>query len=132
MLEHVVEREQAAHEHRLGSGAAVADVFGAERPVELPAEDPAHSADAHDAGHGLFGGRALRDQGVDEAARLFGMRIQKPGPLGADKHAAVETCEGDPFGPASRPPEGLERRFPSPQMGDHLGGSVTRARSAWR
>ena len=29
-------------------------------------------------------------------------------------------------------PERLERRFPSLQMGDHLGGSVTRARSAWR
>ena len=110
----------------------MADVLCGERPVDAPAENPAHAADALDAGHGLFGGRALRDQGVDAAAHLFGMRIEEPGLLGADKHAAVETYESDPFGLASRPPERLERRFPSLQMGDHLGGSVTRARSAWR
>ena len=110
----------------------MADVLGAERPVDLPSKDAAHAADALDAGHGLFGGRALRDQGVDAAPHLFGMRIEEPGPLGADKHAAVETCQRDPFGLASRPPERLERLFASPQMRDHLGGSVTRARSAWR
>ena len=110
----------------------MADVLCSERPVDAPAEDPAHAADALDAGHGLFGGRALRDQGVDAAAHLFGMRIQEPGPLGPDEHAAVQTCQRDPLGLASRPPERLERRFASPQMGDHLGGSVTRARSAWR
>ena len=52
--------------------------------------------------------------------------------LGAGEHAAVEAGQGNPLGLAPRPTERLERRFPSPQMGDHLGGSVTRARSAWR
>ena len=52
--------------------------------------------------------------------------------LGAGEHAAVEAGQGDPLGARSRPAERLERRFPPPQMRDHLGGSVTRARSAWR
>ena len=33
VLDHVVEREQAAHEHVGGRRAAVADVLGSERPV---------------------------------------------------------------------------------------------------
>ena len=49
MLKHVVEREAAAHEHGPGSGPAVADVLGAERPVEPPAEDSAYPADPPDA-----------------------------------------------------------------------------------
>ena len=34
VLEHVIEREQAPQEHFIGSGPAVADVLGAERPVD--------------------------------------------------------------------------------------------------
>ena len=75
---------------------------------------------------------ALRDQRVDEAARPLVMRVQEPRRLCAGEHAAVQTDERDPLGLASRPTERLERRFSSRQMRDHLGGSVTRARSAWR
>ena len=41
VLEHVVEREQAPHEHFIGSGPAVAEVFGAERAVDPAPADPA-------------------------------------------------------------------------------------------
>ena len=132
MLEDVVEREEAAHEH-LGRGAsAVADVLGAERAVEAPGEDPAHAADPPDAGHGLFGGHAPVDQGVDAAPHLFGVRIREPCPLGAGEHAAVEAGERDPLGPASRPAERLERRLAPPEMGDHRSSPVTSAWSACR
>ena len=41
VLEHVVEREQAAQEHCLRSVPAVADVLGAKRAVDPATEDPA-------------------------------------------------------------------------------------------
>ena len=41
MLEHIVKREAPPREHFLGSGSAVADVLGAERPADPASEDPA-------------------------------------------------------------------------------------------
>ena len=118
MLDHIVEREQAPHEHAGRRRAAVADVLGSERAVEGPCVDPAHAADPPDAGHGLLGGQTLRDQGVDDPPHLFGVRIEEPCALGAGERAAVETDEGDPRGPLSRPAERRERLIASPQVGN--------------
>jgi len=132
VLDHVVEREQAAHQHLGRSVPPMPDVFGSERPVDAAREDPAHPPDAPDARHGLLGGEALGDQGVHDAPHLFGMRVQKPHRLRAGEHAAVKAHQGDPPGMAARPAELLHRPFPSLQMGDHRPPSVTSARSAWR
>ena len=86
----------------------MADVFGVERPIEPPAEDPADSTDAPDVRDGLFDGRAGGDQGMDAASHLLGMHVQVQRPLSADEHAAVETLQRDPLGLAFRPPERLE------------------------
>ena len=75
VLDHVVEREQAPHEHLWRGVAAVADVLGSERPVDPPGEDAAHAADPSDAGHGLLGGQTLGNQSVDDAPHLFGVRF---------------------------------------------------------
>ena len=57
---------------------------------------------------------------MDSAAHLFGVATQKPRPLRPGEDAAVETGQGDPFGPASRPAEGLERLFASLEMSEQL------------
>ena len=90
MFEHVVEREEALHEHLLGGDPAATDVLGAERPVDPAPVDPAHPADAGDAGRVLLDGHALRDQGVDGAAHLLGVAAQKARPLRPCEDAAVE------------------------------------------
>ena len=59
--------------------------------------------------------------GTVSSAHLFGMRIQEPGPLDAYEHAAVETRQGEPFGPASCPAEARECGFASLEIRDHLG-----------
>ena len=41
VLDHIVEREQAPHEHAGRRRAAVADVLGSERAIEAPCVDPA-------------------------------------------------------------------------------------------
>ena len=41
VLDHVVEREAAAHQHLGRGGPAVANVLGAERAVDPPCADPA-------------------------------------------------------------------------------------------
>ena len=73
MFEHVVEREQAPHEDLRGGDLAAADVPGAERTIDPSPVDPAHAADAGDAGQILFNGHALRDEGMDGTAHLLGM-----------------------------------------------------------
>ena len=50
MPDHVFERQQAAQEDDRGSGPAVADVLRAERAVESPRVDPAHTADPPERG----------------------------------------------------------------------------------
>ena len=70
-----------------------------------------------DAGHGLLGGQALRDQGVDDAPHLFGVRFKEPRALDAGERAAVEADERDPPGLFSRPAERRERLIASPQVG---------------
>ena len=77
MLDHVVEREQAPHEYGGRGVAAVADVLGSDGPVDPPGEDAAHAADPPDAGHGVLGGQALRDQRVDDAPHLFRVCIEE-------------------------------------------------------
>ena len=120
MIDDVVEREQAPHEHLWRGVAAVADVLGSERPVDPPREDAAHAADPADAGHGLLGGQALRDQGVDDAPHLFGVRFKEPRALGAGERAAVEADERDPPGLFSRPAEWRERLFASLEVDDRI------------
>ena len=56
MIEHVVEREEATHEHFLGGNPAPASVPGAERTVDAAPVDPAYAADAGDAVWILFDG----------------------------------------------------------------------------
>ena len=126
MIEHVVEREEASHEHFRGGDPAPASVLGAERTVDPTPVDPAHAADAGDAGWILFGGHTLCDECMDGAAHLFGAATQKPRPLRPGEDTAVETGQGDPFGPASRPAEGLERLFASLEMSDHRGSVFSR------
>ena len=55
------------------------------------ARDGAEVADAGYAGHVLFGGHALRDEGLDGAAHLFGVATQKLRPLCPSEDATVET-----------------------------------------
>ena len=119
MLEHVIEREEAPHEHFRRGDPAAADVFGAESPVDVAPVDPTHAADAGDAAHVLFGGHALCDEGMDGAPHLLGVTTQEPRPLRPGEDATVEAGQGDPFGPASCPAETLKRVLASPEMGDH-------------
>ena len=128
VLEHVVEREQAAEQHFLRSVPAVADVLGAERAVDPASEDPAHLP----ALELLLGGEPPLEQGPDEPKGLPAIDPEPGGELGAGEHAAVEARQRDPLGLAPRPAEGLERVSRPGEMGDHLGCSVTRARSACR
>ena len=81
MIKHIVEREQAPHQHFRGGDPAAAAVPGAERPVDPASVDSAHSTDAVDAGRILFDGYALRDEGADGAAHLFVVATQKARPL---------------------------------------------------
>ena len=90
MIKHIVEREQAPHQHFRGGDPAAA-VPGAERPVDPARVDSAHSTDAVDAGRILFDGHALRDEGADGAAHLFVVATQKARPLSPSEHAAMET-----------------------------------------
>ena len=113
MLDHVVEREQAPHEYGGRGVAAVADVLGSDGPVDPPREDAAHAADPPDAGHGVLGGQALRDQRVDDAPHLFRVCIEESRALDAGERAAVEADERDPPGLFSRPAEWRERLFAS-------------------
>ena len=119
ILEHIVQGQETPHQHFRGDDPPLADVFGAERPVDLAPVDPAHAADADDAGRVHLGGHALGGEGMDGAAHLLGVATQKPRPLRPGEDAAVETGQGDPFGPASRPAEGHERLLASLQMGNH-------------
>ena len=91
MIEHVVDHEQASHEHFPGGDPAPVSVPGAERTVDAAPVDPAHAADAGDAGRVLFGRHALRDEGMDGPAHFLGMAIQEPRPLRPGEDAAVET-----------------------------------------
>ena len=68
MIEHVVDHEQASHEHFPGGDPAPVSVPGAERTVDAAPVDPAHVVDAGDARHGLFGGHALCNEGMDAAS----------------------------------------------------------------
>ena len=124
MIEHVVEREAAAHEHFPGGNPAPASVLGAERTVDAAPVDPAHAADASDAGRVLLGGHALRDEGMDGPAHLLGVAAQQPRPLRPGEDAAMETGQGDPFGTASRPAEALQRLLASSEMVDHVAASL--------
>ena len=66
MLDHVVEREQAAHGH-LGRGDPPgADAFDAQRPVDAACADP---ADLQVSDH-LLGGEPSPRQGLHEPERL--------------------------------------------------------------
>ena len=107
-----------AHEHFRGGDPSAADVFGAQRPVDPACVDPAHAADAVDAGRVLFDSHALRDEGLDGAVHLLVVATQKARPLRTGEDAAVETGHGDPFGPAARPAEGLQCLLASFQVDD--------------
>ena len=91
---------------------------GAERTVDAAPVDPAHAADADDAGWILFDGHALRDEGMDGAAHVLMVATQKARPLRPGEHAAMETGQGDPLGLTARPAESLECPFASPQVDD--------------
>ena len=104
MIKHIVEREQAPHQHFRGGDPARVD--------------SAHSTDAVDAGRILFDGHALRDEGADGAAHLFVVATQKARPLSPSEHAAMETGQGDPLGLTARPAKSLECPFASPQVDD--------------
>ena len=118
MIKHIVEREQAPHQHFRGGDPAAAAVPGAERPVDPARVDSAHSTDAVDAGRILFDGHALRDEGADGAAHLFVVATQKARPLSPSEDAAMETGQGDPLGLTARPAKSLECPFTSPQVDD--------------
>ena len=78
MREHVIQREEAAHEHFSRRDPASADVPHAERPVDPAPVDPAHAVDAGDARHGLFGGHALCNEGMDAASASAISRSLRP------------------------------------------------------
>ena len=105
VLEHVVEREEAAEQHFLRSVPSVTDVLGGERAVDPASEDPAHLP----ALELLLGGDPPLEQGPDEPKGLPAIDPEPGGELGAGEHAAVETRQRDPLGLAPRPPERLER-----------------------
>ena len=58
-------------------------------------------------------------------AHVLMVATQKARPLRLGEDAAMETGQGDPFGTASRPAEGLQRLLASSEMSDHLCASVT-------
>ena len=57
---------------------------------------------------------------MDGAAYLLVVATQKVLALRPGEDATMETGQGNPFGTASRPAEGLQRLLASPDMGDHL------------
>ena len=117
MLDHVVEREQAANDH-LGRGdPAVADVLGTERPV-----DPARAGPADpQAPDRLLGHQPSLRQGLNEPEHLEAAGPEPVRKLRAGEHAAVQARQRDPLGPAARQAEGLKRPFACLQVGDHPG-----------
>ena len=128
VLDHVVEREQAPHQH-LGRGdPAVADVLGPERPVDCAPADPADFP----AVEGVFGRQPPLGDVLHEAERLEAIDPEPVGDLISGEHAAVEADERDPLGLLSPPAERLERLLAALQMHDHRSSPVTSARSAWR
>ena len=110
MPQYVVEREEAPHEYFRGGDPPPAPVPCAERPVDPTPVDPADAADAGDAaGRVLLDGHALCDETMDGAAYLLMVATQKVRPLRPGEDTSVETGQGDPFSPASRPAEGFQR-----------------------
>ena len=73
MIKHIVEREEAPHEHFRRGDPAAADVFGAESPVDVAPVDPTHAADAADAAHVLFDSHALLVRG--DRIRRIGLEL---------------------------------------------------------
>ena len=115
MLDHVVEREQAAHDH-LGRGdPAMADVLGTERPVDPARADPA-DLQAPDR---LLGHQPSLRQGLHEPEHLEAAGPEPIRKLRAGEHAAVQARQRDPLGPVARQAEGFKRPFSSLQVGDH-------------
>ena len=115
MLDHVVERKQAANDH-LGRGdPAVADVLGTERPVDPPRADPA-DLQAPDR---LLGRQPSLRQGLNEAEHLEAAGPEPIRKLRAGEHAAVQARQRDPLGPAAGQAEGLKRPFAALQVSDH-------------
>ena len=108
-LEHVVEGEEASPQHLRGGDLAAAVVPGAERLVDRASVDPAHAADAVDAGRLPLDGHTLRDEGADGAAHLLVMVTLEARPLRPGEPAAVQARQGDPLGLAARQAEGTER-----------------------
>ncbi len=107
VLDHMVEREEAAHQHFLGGGPAVANVLGAERAVGPPGEDPADPpAPKH-----LLLRQPLVRHGADEPERLPAVEAEMGRELGAGEHAAVEADERDPLRLARR--RGTSRCVPT-------------------
>ena len=115
MLDHVVEREQAAH-HHLGRGdPAVADVLGTERPVDPARADPA-DLQVPDR---LLGHQPSLRQGLHEPEHLEPAGPEPIRELRAGEHAAVQARQRDPLGPAARQAEGFECPLAALQVGDH-------------
>ncbi len=115
MLDHVVEREQAAHDD-LGRGdSAVADILGTEHPVDAARADPT-DLQAPDR---LLGHQPSLRQGLNEPEHLEAAGTEPVRKLRADEHAAVQARQRDPLGPAARQAEGLKRPFASLHVGDH-------------
>ena len=110
----------------------MADVFRSERPVDLPAEDPAHAAHTADARHGVLARQPLLDQRPNEAEGPHVPGTQIKPKLRPGEDTAVQTHQGDPFGFAPCPAERLQCFLPVLQMGNHDPASVTRAWSACR
>lgn len=115
VLQHVVQREQATDQDLRRGDPPVADVLSAQRPVETPAEDPAHLS----AFDGVLGDRPLPDQGTDEAQRPPAVDLKVKAKLRSGEHVRVQAHQGDPLGFPARPAERLQGFLPDSQMSDH-------------
>ena len=91
------------------------NALGAERPVDPARADPA-DLQAPDR---LLGHQPSLRQGLHEPEHLEAAGPEPVRKLRAGEHAAVQTRQRDPLGPAARQAEGRQRSIARPQVGDH-------------
>ena len=127
MVEHIVQREEASHQHLRGGDPSAWTAFSSERSVDAPPADAAHAADAPDANRLLFDGHALRDESADSTADLLVVATQEARPLRPGEDAAVETGQSYPLGSVACPAEGRKRLLTSLQMSNRFPASRTHA-----
>ena len=113
MLKHVIERQQPPRQHFPGGDPAATEVPGAERPVD-PARGSGTRGRCRIRRPVLLDGQALPDEGAYGAPCFLDVAPQEARPLRAGEDAPVEIGQGDPFGPAARPAEGLPPPSPVP------------------